>query len=104
MGAGFTSSLNSLTGSHLIYKMYKKYIAALDDSSKPMPFIHEIFDEIQTELQQEGKQLPECVWNDNTRYLTFKVLKRAWDKKKGVATPGGDLQKSTVNGDGYEGQ
>merc|ERR1712228_218663 len=69
---GFTSSMNYTTGSHVIYKMYSKYIDAIDGKRKPFPFIHEVFDEIQTELQAEGKQLPESVWNDNTRNIIFK--------------------------------
>merc|ERR1712228_1072287 len=69
---GFTSSMNHSTGSHVIYKMYTKYIDAIDGKRKPFPFIHEVFDEIQTELQAEGKQLPESVWNDNTRNIIFK--------------------------------
>merc|ERR1711997_583571 len=51
--------------------MYTKYVEALE-SRKSTPFIHEIFDEIQKELQAEKCQLPECIWNDNTRYLVFK--------------------------------
>merc|ERR1712228_632162 len=69
---GFTSSMNYTTGSHVIYKMYSKYIDAIDGNRRPFPFIHEVFDEIQTELQAEGKQLPESVWNDNTRNIIFK--------------------------------
>merc|ERR1711978_729633 len=70
--AGFTSNLNTMTGSYLIHKMYCKYIDALDGKRSPFPFIHEVFDEIQVELQEEGRQLPESVWNDGTRYLVFK--------------------------------
>jgi len=53
--------------------MYEKYMEALDKNQAP--FIHEIFDSIQTELQKAGKQMPECVWNDDTRYLVFKKNK-----------------------------
>merc|ERR1712228_781227 len=69
---GFTSQLNPTNGSLVIYKMYNKYMDAIDGMRKPFPFIHEVFDEIQTELQAEGKQLPESVWNDNTRNIIFK--------------------------------
>merc|ERR1712228_159573 len=74
---GFTSSMNYSTGSHVIYKMYNKYIDAIDGNRKPFPFIHEVFDEIQTELQAEGKQLPESVWNDNTRNIILKKRRAA---------------------------
>merc|ERR1712048_784502 len=74
---GFTSRLNSKIGSLLIYKMYSKYMKALRYRSRrvawPMPFLHEVMDEIQTELQEEGKQLPTATYNDDTRYLTFCV-------------------------------
>ena len=74
---GFTSRLNSEIGSLLIYKMYTKYMKALQYRSRriawPMPFLHEVMDEIQTELQDEGKQLPVATYNDDTRYLTFCV-------------------------------
>merc|ERR1712228_930852 len=69
---GFTSQLNPTNGSLVIYKMYSKYVDAIDGKRKPFPFVHEVFDEIQTELQAEGKQLPESVWNDNTRNIIFK--------------------------------
>merc|ERR1712176_783454 len=71
-----------VNGSFLIFKMFKKYIAALDGKRTPFPFIHEVFDEIQTELQQEGKQLPESVWNDGTRYLVFKKRDVVVDNKR----------------------
>merc|ERR1712228_35166 len=74
---GFTSQLNPTNGSLVIYKMYNKYIDAIDGKRKPFPFIHEVFDEIQTELQAEGKQLPESVWNDNTRNIIFKKRSEA---------------------------
>merc|ERR1712228_203332 len=69
---GFVSTMNSTTGSHVIYKMYSKYMDALDGKRTPFPFIHEVFDEIQAELHNDGKQLPESTWNDNTRNIIFK--------------------------------
>merc|ERR1712228_213885 len=54
----------------VIYKMYSKYMDALKSRGR-VPYIHAVFDAIQRELQLEGKQLPECVWNDDIRYLTF---------------------------------
>ena len=67
---GFVSKLNQEFGSFVIHSLYEKYIAALD--KKESPFIHEVMDEIQTELQEKGKQLPECVWNSGIRYFVFK--------------------------------
>merc|ERR1712048_1443773 len=76
---GFTSRLNSAIGSYLIYEVYRKYRQALRYRSGrdawPMPFLHEVMDEIQTELQEAGKQLPTAMYNDGTRYLTFCVRK-----------------------------
>merc|ERR1712228_1082655 len=67
---GFVSNLNSRKGSWVIYKMYSKYMDALKLGGRT-PYIHTVFDAIQTELQLDGKQLPECTWNDGIRYLTF---------------------------------
>merc|ERR1712228_93521 len=89
---GFTSQLNPTNGSLVIYKMYKKYLDAIDGNRKPFPFIHEVFDEIQTELQAEGKQLPESVWNDNTRNIIFK--KRQAAKEVAKAKPIENEQQS----------
>jgi len=70
---GFVSRLDTRFGSFVIHSMYEKYVAALN--KKESPFIHEIFDAIQRELQAAGKQMPECVWNDDTRYIVFKKNK-----------------------------
>merc|ERR1712228_601549 len=67
---GFVSNLNSRKGSWVIYKMYSKYMDALKLRGRT-PYIHTVFDAIQTELQLDGMQLPECTWNDGIRYLTF---------------------------------
>merc|ERR1712176_868212 len=29
-------------------------------------------DDIQQQMQEDGKQMPECTWNDGVRYLVFK--------------------------------
>merc|ERR1712129_330821 len=78
---GFISVLNKANGSYVVYKFYQKYCEALDKkkNGNPMPFLYEIFDEIQQELQDAGKQLPESVWNTDTKYLIF-----ASNKKKDV--------------------
>jgi len=59
-----------------IHAMFVKYTEALDNGQSP--FVHEVFDAVQTELHEAGKQMPECVWNDDTRYIVFK-------KNKGVS-------------------
>merc|ERR1712190_591971 len=71
---GFVSVLNKANGSYVVYKFYQKYCDALDNkkSGKAMPFLYEIFDEIQQELQEAGKQLPEALYNADTKYLIFK--------------------------------
>merc|ERR1712228_1028421 len=75
---GFIGYLNPKFGSFVIHSMYKKYIETLEQGKDA--FIHEIFDFVQRELQLQGKQLPECVWNDDMRYLVFKK-----NKEKGEA-------------------
>ena len=76
---GFTSRLDSKRGSFVIREFYEKYKAMLNGIETR--YLFEIFDEIQTELQEQGKQLPECVWNDGTRYIVFK---KNGKKKKSV--------------------
>merc|ERR1712150_143262 len=67
---GFVSRLDSKHGSVAIYAMFRKFVAALDKGQSP--FVHEVFDAVQTELHEAGKQMPECTWNDDTRYMVFK--------------------------------
>eukprot|EP01084_Bolivina_argentea_P116320 206699_1 len=67
---GFQSRLRTDIGSYAIYEFYKKTMQNLMD--KERRFIHEIFDDIQTELHNRGKQHPISTWNDNTRYIRFK--------------------------------
>merc|ERR1712228_406884 len=66
---GFVSRLNTRFGSWVVFKLYSQYCKALEKGK--MIFIHEVFDNIQKELQSEGSQLPESVWNDKTRYISF---------------------------------
>jgi len=88
--AGFQSKIDSKKGSLLIAKLYEKYKQKMEDEDAP--FIHEIMDEIQHELEDEGKQLPECVWNTGTRYVVFQ--KKASDEKNGHLTNKVQLAKS----------
>merc|ERR1712129_121617 len=62
-------------------KFYTKYCNALD-SKERTPYMNRIFGEIQTELQNEGKQLPECVYNDQMEFLIFKPKKINKNHKK----------------------
>merc|ERR1712039_199894 len=72
---GFVSKCNQSNGSYVIYQFYKKYMDALSDLTKPTPFISDIFTSIQNKLHKEGKQLPESVWNADTKYLVFEKNK-----------------------------
>merc|ERR1712228_940423 len=72
---GFVSRLDRRFGSLCIHRFYQKYCWILDAKKREIPFIHEIFEEIQEELQFEGKQLPEAKWNDSTQYIVFKKNK-----------------------------
>jgi len=69
---GFVSCLNRDFGSYVTHRFYQKYSAILNAKKREIPFIHEIFEEIQEELQLEGKQLPEAKWNDATQYIVFR--------------------------------
>eukprot|EP01084_Bolivina_argentea_P199140 340821_1 len=66
---GFVAKMDARFGSHVIYQFYKKYMKNLQENKRK--FIHEIFDEIQNELHDDGKQLSECTWNNDTRYIVF---------------------------------
>merc|ERR1712228_806835 len=73
---GFVSRLDRRFGSLCIHRFYQKYSAILNAKKREIPFIHQIFEEIQEELQFEGKQLPEAKWNDSTQYIVFKKNKK----------------------------
>merc|ERR1712129_152848 len=62
------------SGSFVIQSFYRKYVNNLR-RNKEM-FLYEIFDSIQHDLQKQGQQLPEAVWNDGTRFLMFKPNKK----------------------------
>merc|ERR1712228_129994 len=71
---GFVSRLDRRFGSLCIHRFYQKYCSILDAKKKEIPFLFEIFDDIQEELQLEGKQLPESKWNDDTQYVILKKI------------------------------
>merc|ERR1711920_1112598 len=94
---GFVSGLNSRFGSFLIYSLFEKYNEALDKGQSP--FIHEVFDAIQTELQKKGKQMPESVWNDGTRYMTLSLKKNKGLGRTSVASGVEKKKKNSVIAD-----
>merc|ERR1712228_479619 len=73
---GFVNRLDRRFGSLCVYMFYQKYLAILDAKKREIPFTHQIFEEIQEELQLEKKQPPECKWNDSTQYIVFKKNKK----------------------------
>merc|ERR1712228_400153 len=77
---GFVSRLDRRFGSLVIHRLYQKYCSILDRKKNEIPFLFEVFDDIQEELQLEGKQLPESKWNDDTQYIVFKKIKNKENK------------------------
>ena len=66
---GFQSKLNKEFGSYVIYAFYVK---SMENVKRKQPqFIEEMFYEIQDELHSLGKQNPEYIWNNNTKYIMF---------------------------------
>eukprot|EP01083_Nonionella_stella_P145282 454965_1 len=66
---GFQSKLLTNTGSYMIHSFYEKTMKVLTQNKRT--FLDEIFEEIQDELHQEGKQLPTYTWNNHTQYIRF---------------------------------
>eukprot|EP01084_Bolivina_argentea_P149434 261046_1 len=62
--------MNSLTGSYLIYEFVKRMIANIEGNKNL--FLGEIFDSIQQDLHDQGKQQITSIFNNNSRYLRFK--------------------------------
>merc|ERR1712228_1031158 len=73
---GFVSRLDRRFGSLVIHRFYQKYCSILDGKKSEIPFLFEVFDDIQEELQLEKKQPPESKWNDETQYVIFKKKKK----------------------------
>eukprot|EP01084_Bolivina_argentea_P214558 364242_1 len=67
---GFQSKMNTENGSYLINKFCEESLENLQHENGK--FIHEIFENIQSELHQKGKQHPTYEWNDATNYIRFK--------------------------------
>eukprot|EP01084_Bolivina_argentea_P314768 545226_1 len=83
--AGFQSRLNTVYGSYMIYEFVKKTIQDLTVSahSENQKYIYQIFDEIELDLQNKGKQHIKTNYNDKTRYIK---LKRNVNVMKGLET------------------
>merc|ERR1712228_807931 len=73
---GFVNRLDRRFGSLCIHRFYQKYCSILDAKKREIPFLFEVFDDIQEELQLERKQPPESKWNDDTQYIVFKKNKK----------------------------
>eukprot|EP01084_Bolivina_argentea_P278897 476675_1 len=72
---GFQSKLNTETGSYMLYEFCKKTLEQLNNadakSRNSGKCIYEIFDEIQQDLEERGKQQIIATYNDKTRYVKF---------------------------------
>eukprot|EP01084_Bolivina_argentea_P160262 279099_1 len=89
---GYQSKLRSDYGSYVINGFYEKEVDNF--KQKKRKFIHEIFDDIQTELHNKGKQHPVYVWNDGTRYIQFKRNDYG-DKNDESKANGNELEMTT---------
>ncbi len=67
---GFQAKLASDIGSYVIHSFGEKTLENLTENKRK--YSHTIFDEIQNELEQKGKQHPTYIWNNSTRYIRFK--------------------------------
>eukprot|EP01084_Bolivina_argentea_P132205 233303_1 len=68
---GFISKINTVDGSYFIKKFVDKTLKSLE-KDKDVPFIGEIFEEIQEELHNKV-QLPTYTYNNGTRWIKLKV-------------------------------
>eukprot|EP01084_Bolivina_argentea_P104106 186439_1 len=72
---GFQSKLNSDIGSYMLYEFSSKTLDDIlnkDNRSKDKKYIYEVFDEIQQELAERGKQQIVTSYSDKTRFIKFK--------------------------------
>eukprot|EP01084_Bolivina_argentea_P077608 140819_1 len=67
---GFESKMTVKNGSYFIKGFCEQLIYNLKNGNEK--FIHEIFDDIQTDLHARGTQLPVSEWNNHTKYIRFK--------------------------------
>eukprot|EP01084_Bolivina_argentea_P246495 412518_1 len=76
---GFQSRLNIQVGSYMLYSFMQKQLDNLNKNNEK--YIHELFDEIQTELEQDGKQHIVAIYNDHTRYIRLKKNNKQKNKQ-----------------------
>ena len=80
---GFQSKMDSRKGSYMTRKFIEKMLYDFENrTGVDTYFLHEIMDEIQQELEEEGKQLIETKYNNKTQYVKFKVYEES-DGKAG---------------------
>eukprot|EP01084_Bolivina_argentea_P287369 493097_1 len=66
---GFQSKMDTITGSYVITKFTEKMEKNINNNNKK--FLFQVFDEIQSELHEQGSQQTVNTFNNNTRYLKF---------------------------------
>ena len=66
---GFQAKMNNDNGSYLVYGLINK----LMDNNHDNKFFGEILDELQHDLHSQGKQQIINVFNNNTRFIKFKI-------------------------------
>ena len=67
---GFQSKLDTQRGSYVITEFTEKLRENMNDKNNKR-FLFEIFEKIQSDLHDKGKQLPENTFNNGTRYIKF---------------------------------
>eukprot|EP01084_Bolivina_argentea_P094360 169629_1 len=75
---GYQAKLDMVTGSYMIYNFCKKLTEDLEimgqgTKGKKSRYIYEIFDQISDELEIAGKQKIVPTYNNETRYIRFKI-------------------------------
>eukprot|EP01084_Bolivina_argentea_P273816 466534_1 len=70
----FQSKLRTDKGSYMIQLFFKKAMKNVDNDD--IPILGEIFDKIQTELDDRNKQFPTYEWNNQTRLIKLKKKKK----------------------------
>eukprot|EP01084_Bolivina_argentea_P121471 215262_1 len=76
--SGFQAKMSSDVGSYMLYEFVVKTLQDLNENSKKYKkimktkrCIYEVFDDIQRELANRGKQQIISIYNNQTRYITF---------------------------------
>eukprot|EP01084_Bolivina_argentea_P123873 219506_1 len=80
----FQAKMNNDIGSYMLYEFVTKVIDDLDNNKNQ--YIHQIFDDIQNELENRGKQLTTNTYNNNTGYIKFKPNKNKDDDENELLT------------------